>query len=472
MANNSRTHSSPTLTGSIPFNIPNLEQDGVIDATYNEDIRSNSNSSNPLGVAYMPNGFDTSNGVHTPNGITSLNRAHTPNGFHPSNAVRTPGRVQSTHSVHEFSGADSLTVVFAPNEMDISREVYYPLDIPAAIGVHGHDNGSTPISTNTGGVDYSSDETNMRNGVRNTGGDESSPRDDTQLSSTRTEHATITRDDNFRHSLATSFFCQAFSPTGNIEAPTICNVLISLENVLMLHTERFPNGHEYEVETAEVSVLLKFFVEGPGNWIGLFESSQPMLSQIWALAQTTHYLKYAIIACSAKVLGYLGGVVPRYATSARSQFGQSSCSDDENKDWSQKAAEYHHRAVVLLKQRLFEHETEVTNAEQGNLGSSVRGNVCAVSYEKVMATLLTLCFFESIDGRESECITYVNGSRSLFEAIGREATSFGSMSPTPRGLLPRKMTTMFFSVVLQDILSACTYEACHSRILADLCSHQ
>ncbi|KAF2022091.1 hypothetical protein BU24DRAFT_37313 [Aaosphaeria arxii CBS 175.79] len=218
----------------------------------------------------------------------------------------------------------------------------------------------------------------------------------------------------------------------------------------------------------EVAYLLRWFSEGPGYWMDLYDMGKYFSSYVPIKATDSPLLKYAALAYAAKSLARLQGKRTT-ATGARPY------SDAQLVDWSHKATQYYDSAVSLLLQALkgdamystdsdsdCEQKFELDRFARRRAVQSPRrrrtsSNASKYNQDDVLAASAILCVYESLDASMSEWAKHLNGAKSLLVMSQERLTPMQVRAPSPTaslGFVSKTRRAAFWNVARQDMWAA------------------
>lgn len=206
----------------------------------------------------------------------------------------------------------------------------------------------------------------------------------------------------------------------------------------------------------EIAFLLRWFSEGPGYWMDLFDLGTYFASYVPVKARENPLLKYAAVACAAKALARVSGRKPVMGV-----------------DWKHKAAIYYDYAVSLLLQALKQDTTpapDESDCEFRQLNeypvhgfdrSSPRrcrtsSNASFVSStDELLAASAILCVYEFLDTSVSEWAKHLNGAKSLL-VLSQErcSTPHSCTSSASQSFISKARRATFWNIARQDMLAA------------------
>lgn len=228
----------------------------------------------------------------------------------------------------------------------------------------------------------------------------------------------------------------------------------------------------------EIAFLLRWFSEGPGHWMDLFDLGSYFASYVPVKAQENALLKYAAVACAAKALARVQGRKPTMGGSVTRQARMELFPDAPVVDWKHKAAIYYDNAVSLLLQALKQDSSpapDVSDSElqrhNGNtaiycVGKSPRkcrdlsNATFASSTDELLAASAILCVYEFLDTSVSEWAQHLNGAKSLLFLSKERVTMFSvsaprsSISTIGTSFVSKARRATFWNIARQDMLAA------------------
>lgn len=217
----------------------------------------------------------------------------------------------------------------------------------------------------------------------------------------------------------------------------------------------------------DLPFLLRYFSEGPGEWMDLFDLGSFFATDVPVKATSSPLLLYAAIALSAKALG-------RIRISA--QYAKQSVSKRTPSQWLHKARYYYDLAIGLLRQAL-ENETrprssdaQVSKQSEGYSYASEpfsptrneAQKLPKTNSDELVATTAILCVYEFLDASGLEWSRHLEGAKSLFDIATDAAMPLSVQSPTQSTPIVRQPSTstkgrraVFWNVCRQEMLNAC-----------------
>lgn len=221
----------------------------------------------------------------------------------------------------------------------------------------------------------------------------------------------------------------------------------------------------------EVAFLLRYFSEGPGRWMDLFDRDTYFASYVPVQARGNALLKNAAVACAAKSLAHVEGRKP---LGSRSHARMEICPGSSSVDWKHKAAVYYDNAVSLLLQALKSdttitpddsdcefrrHNGELVHPAKRRRTSSNAS--CKSSTDELLAASAILCFYEFLDTSMSEGIKHLRGAKSLLvhsqeRMLPLRMQSPGSpLSTSSVSFISKARRSTFWNIARQDMYAAC-----------------
>lgn len=213
----------------------------------------------------------------------------------------------------------------------------------------------------------------------------------------------------------------------------------------------------------DVPFLLRYFSEGPGAWMDLFDLNQYFSVDVPVKASACPLLLYAAIALSAKALAQIR---------ISAQYIKQSSSKRTPSQWLHKARYYYDIAIGLLRQALKQgtragSETCISGSVVHSPSSTVhvtdafsrwrdrnspQGSLAlpGTDSEELAATTAVLCVYEFLDGSGSEWSRHLDGAKSVLTA-GLPGPAM-STAPSTKG---RK--AVFWNICRQEMIDACEY---------------
>lgn len=228
----------------------------------------------------------------------------------------------------------------------------------------------------------------------------------------------------------------------------------------------------------EIAFLLRWFSEGPGYWMDLFDLGTYFASYVPVKARENPLLKYAAVACAAKALARVQGRKPVMGGSARRQARMEQYPDAPSVDWKHKAAVYYDNAVSLLLQALKTDATVSRNESDcgvrhhnGNIAYALDSpapnkrrsssiNSFVSSTDELLAASAILCVYEFLDTSVSEWAKHLNGAKSLLVLAQDRMPPLqmptpGSTMSSSFNFISKARRATFWNIARQDMLAAC-----------------
>lgn len=233
------------------------------------------------------------------------------------------------------------------------------------------------------------------------------------------------------------------------------------------------NSESFMSKDHEVAFLLQLFSEGPGRWMDLFDRDTYFTSYIPVQARENTLMKYAAVACAAKVLSQTQGRKSGGRCHPRMEVYPGSSSVD----WKHKAAHYYDNAVSCMLQAL-KSDTTITpddsdcefRQRNGELVHPLKrrrtsSNASAKSgTDEILAASAILCVYEFLDASMSEWGKHLNGAKSLLvhsqeRMMPCQMQSPGSpVSTSSLSFISKARRSTFWNIARQDMYAACKYE--------------
>lgn len=230
----------------------------------------------------------------------------------------------------------------------------------------------------------------------------------------------------------------------------------------------------------EIAYLLRYYSEGPGQWMDLFDLGSYFASYVPVKAQTTPVLKYAAIAYSAKALGRVKGKRPIMGGNAIRHARTELYPNTHSVDWYHKATEYYDNAVSLLRQALQDDSRGISqesatgegqwrpaDGSDGSFGHTKRTSlsgfpVSRCSSDELLAATAILCVYEFLDASGPEWSRHLSGAKSLIDIAKDSMMPLQLPSPglalqSQSVKLSKARKATFWNVARQDMLSACKF---------------
>ena len=231
----------------------------------------------------------------------------------------------------------------------------------------------------------------------------------------------------------------------------------------------------------EIAFLLRWFSEGPGYWMDLFDLGTYFASYVPVKARENPLLKYAAVACAAKTLARVQGRKPVMGGSVTRQARMELYPDASLVDWKHKAAVFYDNAVSLLLQALKNDATPTP--EDSDCELRQRNGEVAYGYDvqapkrrrkssndsfvsntdELLAASAILCVYEFLDTSVLEWSKHLNGAKSLL-VLAQERmmplqmpTPSSTMSAAHYNFISKARRATFWNIARQDMLAACKF---------------
>lgn len=238
------------------------------------------------------------------------------------------------------------------------------------------------------------------------------------------------------------------------------------------------DGESLAEKDQEIAFLLRYFSEGPGHWMDLFDLGTYFASYVPVKARENSLLKYAAVACAAKALARVQGrkSVPGRTTAQRTR--ADLYPDTPVVDWKHKAAVYYDHAVSLLLQAvkndansspdLPDHELRQPNGSvaygfdtQAPKRRRTSSNASSVSNaDELLAASAILCVYEFQDTSISEWAGHLNGAKSLLVLTQERMKPLQMPSPgspvssATYNFISKARRATFWNIARQDMMAA------------------
>jgi hypothetical protein len=224
----------------------------------------------------------------------------------------------------------------------------------------------------------------------------------------------------------------------------------------------------------EIAFLLRWFSEGPGYWMDLFDLGTYFSSYVPVKAQDNPLLKYAAIAYAAKALARIQGRKPVMGGSVSRQARMEQYPDVQSVDWYHKATQYYNTAVSLLLQALKNdgicssdsdsdaHEpVRRRNSRSPKHPRKINNTSFRSNNDELLAASAILCVYEFLDASVPEWAKHLNGAKSLL-VIAQErvmplqmSTPCSMVTSVDCGFISKARQATFWNIARQDMLAAC-----------------
>ncbi|KAF2476520.1 uncharacterized protein BDR25DRAFT_331299 [Lindgomyces ingoldianus] len=229
----------------------------------------------------------------------------------------------------------------------------------------------------------------------------------------------------------------------------------------------------------EIAFLLRWFSEGPGYWMDLFDLGTYFASYVPVKACENALLKYAAVAYAAKALARVQGRKPIMGGSVTRQALMELYPETHSVDWYHKATQYYDTAVSLLLQAL-KNDATITPDSESDCEPRLHGldttrndhiPVCKrrrtsssttskSNTDELLAATAILCVYEFLDASVPEWAKHLNGAKSLLviaqeRMMPLQMPSPGStFSSTNLGYISKARRATFWNIARQDMLAA------------------
>ncbi|KAL5383924.1 hypothetical protein DPSP01_005724 [Paraphaeosphaeria sporulosa] len=223
----------------------------------------------------------------------------------------------------------------------------------------------------------------------------------------------------------------------------------------------------------ETAYLLRWFSEGPGYWMDLFDLGTYFSSYVPVKAQENLLLKYAALAYSAKALGRVQGRKTVMGGGVARQSQMEIYPDTQLVDWSHKATQYYDMAVSLLLKALKANALSSPDSDSDGGDSSYGpddrspgrrrtsgSNAAGLSTDELLAASAILCVYEFLDGSDKEWTRHLKGAKSLLVVAQERLSPMRTMAADPItssanfGLVSKARRATFWNIARQDMLAA------------------
>ncbi|KAF1964863.1 hypothetical protein BU23DRAFT_546898 [Bimuria novae-zelandiae CBS 107.79] len=224
----------------------------------------------------------------------------------------------------------------------------------------------------------------------------------------------------------------------------------------------------------ETAYLLRWFSEGPGYWMDLFDLGTYFSSYVPVKAQDNLLLKYAALTYSAKSLSRISGRKPVMGGSVTRQAQMEMYPDTHLIDWSHKATQYYDIAVSLLLKALKENamcpsdsDSEAGESCVGMDGASppkrrrMSSNTPSrLNVDELLAASAILCVYEFLDASVPEWARHLNGAKSLLHIAQERMVplhlpgSITMVTSANLGVISKARRATFWNIARQDMLAA------------------
>lgn len=221
----------------------------------------------------------------------------------------------------------------------------------------------------------------------------------------------------------------------------------------------------------EIAFLLRYYSEGPGRWMDLYDRDTYFASYVPIQARDNALLRNAAVACAAKALAQVQGC----------KSGGSGCQSrvevypgSSTVDWKHKAAVYYDNAVSLLL-RALKSDTTITPDDSDCEFRPLNGELihpakrrrtssnasCKSSTDELLAASAILCVYEFLDISMSEWAKHLNGAKSLLVHSQERMMPSGMQSPgsplstSSLNFTSKARRSIFWNIARQDMNAAC-----------------
>ncbi|KAL1311116.1 hypothetical protein AAFC00_001320 [Neodothiora populina] len=228
----------------------------------------------------------------------------------------------------------------------------------------------------------------------------------------------------------------------------------------------------------DVPLLLRFFSEGPGAWMDLFDQHSYFSVHLPVKATSCPMLLYAAIALSAKALAY---------TRVSAHYVRLPATKHTPSKWLHKARLFYNRAIGLLRHAL-DHGTVPGMPEGSAVRTSDQQDACPITIvatnsigqshldpdldtqtnggdclfprtdsNELLATTAVLCVYEFLDASSVEWSRHLDGAKSLFEIATDGALPLMVALPeqiTYESSSSRARRAIFWNICRQEMIDA------------------
>ena len=239
--------------------------------------------------------------------------------------------------------------------------------------------------------------------------------------------------------------------------------------------------HDTPEEDADTAFLLRYFAEGPGRWLDLFDLGCYFAADVPVKAVSCPLLLYAVLALSAK---YLGKGSKDGSASIRPSFLSQHTPDYvRSPHWLYKAERYYDKAIALLRSTI-DGEPMAQPSNEHHLGTPGIRRRSAVGVEanpnqpkedttvlfsarsswqrkadneEISATTALLCEYEFLGASVIAWSKHLDGAKTLFD-IAKELSEPGESRPSELSSSSSKARkALFWYLARQDLFSSCTF---------------
>jgi hypothetical protein len=229
------------------------------------------------------------------------------------------------------------------------------------------------------------------------------------------------------------------------------------------------DGESLTGQDREIAFLLRYFCEGPGHWMDLFDLGTYFASYIPVQALENPLLKYAAVACAAKALARVQARKPLR------QAWLDQYPDAQSVDWQHKAAVYYDNAVSLLLQALktdpmmtpddseceFQQHSAMGFVERATKRRRTSSNASTISStDELLAASAILCVYEFLDTSIPEWSKHLNGAKCLLVHSQDRMMPLQVSSPTSPmstcsfSFISKARRATFWNIARQDVYAA------------------
>jgi hypothetical protein len=242
----------------------------------------------------------------------------------------------------------------------------------------------------------------------------------------------------------------------------------------------------------ETAFLLRYFSEGPGYWMDLFDLGTYFASYVPVKARENPMLKYAAIACAAKALARIQGRNPVMGRNISRQPRVDLYPDASLVDWKHKAAVFYDHAVSMLLQAV----KNDTNTAPEASDCEIRRQNGAAGYasdsqapkrrrtssnanfvpnpDDLLAASAILCVYEFLDSSIPEWAGHLNGAKSLLVLTQERMKPLQMPSPgspvssAAFSFMTKARRATFWNIARQDMFASCKCPiSCHIVLSTD-----
>lgn len=231
------------------------------------------------------------------------------------------------------------------------------------------------------------------------------------------------------------------------------------------------SGHSHAPHSTDhdddIPFLLRNFAEHPGRWMDIFDLGRFFEMIVPEKSSRCPLLLYALVALSAKNIGYLDETVRQ---------GRHGIPNYSAAEWLHKARTFYDLAIHLLVEALAQETRPVSagsarsidrhvSAESNGSQEQHRYDLPRTDSDELIGTTAILCVYEFLDASGAEWSRHLDGAKSLFD-VARDglmnvpsASEMQASSPVSRrgSLCRRTRTAVFWCIVRQYMLDACKW---------------